>query len=211
MFLVMALLAAQVAQAENLRPRPKPLSPPHTWINDDDYPKSAAVERRAGLLRYSLEVDPKGFPVKCSILRSSSHEELDREACVLMLQRARFSPARDADGKPITADFSGVVLWNSGAGGSGNVQPTSPDILDLTVAALPADYRGPVRAEIIVGEDPVTTNCRIIETSGSGAADRAAFRQLEAIAADPAAKAARKMASTQTYIVSFRTEAPAKP
>ncbi len=211
MFLVMALLAAQVAQGESVRPRPKPLSPPHTWINDDDYPKTAAEERRAGLLRYRLEVDPKGFPVKCSILRSSTHEELDREACVLLLQRARFAPVRDTDGKPITADFTGVISWNSGTDGSANVQPSSPDTLDLTVAALPADYRGPVRAEITVGEGAITTNCRILESSGSGAADRAACRQLEAIAADPAAKAARKMASTRTYIVSFRTDTPATP
>ncbi len=111
MLLVMALLAAQ-AQDSAKGPKPlKPLTSPGSWVTDDDYPPSAVRQGHDGTVAFQLQIDSTGLPAGCSVTHSSGYEELDQQVCSLLVQRARFSPARDASGKAVAAPYSGRFTW----------------------------------------------------------------------------------------------------
>lgn len=111
MLLVIALLAAQ-AQDSAKGPKPlKPLTNPGSWVTDDDYPAAAMRLGHDGTVGFQLQIDSSGLPAGCSVVQSSGFDELDQQVCHLLVQRARFSPARDASGKAIAAPYKGRFTW----------------------------------------------------------------------------------------------------
>nr|WP_315381667.1 energy transducer TonB [uncultured Sphingomonas sp.] len=220
MFLVMALLAAQVQDSAKRPKPPTPLTNPSSWITDDDCPPSAKRQRHEGTVEFRLKVGPSGVPVDCTVTQSSSFDELDERVCGLLVRRARFWPARDAAGNAMAFTYTNRFTWRSGKApphrngvdsGVGAGAPIPPAELQLTVAALPSDYRQPARAAVSFGTDQRIVGCRILESSGNSAIDRAACGQLRALATAPSSKAGVAAAKTAAYIVSFRADAPAKP
>lgn len=116
MLFVIALLAAQ-AQESAKGPQPlKPLTSPGSWVTDDDYPPSAVRQGHDGTVAFQLRIDSSGLPAGCSVTQSSGHEELDQQVCSLLVQRARFSPARNAAGKAIAAPYNGRFNWRLARG-----------------------------------------------------------------------------------------------
>lgn len=88
-----------------------PKGHPGDWVNSDDYPPSA---ERAGLQGHSgfrLGIGTDGRPTDCTITRSSGSAELDATACRLLMRRARFTPARGADGQPVVSSYGSTVDW----------------------------------------------------------------------------------------------------
>ncbi|MET3725574.1 TonB family protein [Sphingomonas trueperi] len=220
MFLVMALLAAQVQVGGKGPKAPTPLMNPSSWITDDDYPPSAKRQRHEGTVEFRLKVGPDGVPVDCTVTQSSSFDELDERACSLLVRRARFWPARDAAGNAMAFTYTNRFTWRLGNapphrngvnGGVGAGATVPPGALQLTVARLPSDYRQPLRAAVSFGVDQRVIDCRILESSGNSAIDRAACGQLRTLATAPSPNAGAAAATTAEYIVSFRTDAPAKP
>lgn len=57
------------------------------------FPNEASV-------RAELTISPTGRVTACTIVQSSGHADLDKLACDTVTRRARFTPARDKDGKP---------------------------------------------------------------------------------------------------------------
>jgi protein TonB len=48
----------------------------------------------------------------CEIIRSSGHKSLDDATCSILQRRARFTPARAADGQPIASTVvSPPIVW----------------------------------------------------------------------------------------------------
>lgn len=76
-----------------------------------DYPLEAVRNRWEGTARFTATIGPDGKAVACRITTSSGHDVLDRATCDLVMRRARFEPARDSAGKPITAEFHNKVTW----------------------------------------------------------------------------------------------------
>lgn len=111
MLLVMALLAVQAQGATGKATALKPISPPGSWITDDDYPAAAMRAGHQGTVSFEMQIDSSGLPSGCSVTASSGFDDLDHQACALLLQRARFSPARDASGKAIAAKYLGRFTW----------------------------------------------------------------------------------------------------
>jgi len=66
-----------------------------------DYPVEALRTGAQGTTRVKLAVDESGIVTGCSTLASSGHEILDQATCNLLRSRAVFTPARDADGRPV--------------------------------------------------------------------------------------------------------------
>jgi TonB family protein len=114
MLLVMALLAVQAQDSAKGQQPLRPLTNPGDWVTDDDYPPVAARQAHEGTVAFQLQIDSSGIPAGCSIVHSSGHEELDQQVCSLLVQRARFSPARDATGNAIAAPYSGRFTWRMG-------------------------------------------------------------------------------------------------
>jgi protein TonB len=83
-------------------------------ITNRDYP--AAIQRnwpRGGRVFVRVRVQPDGKVSQCDVMRSFGDKTVDQWTCSLVLQRAVFRPATDANGKPIAAWF-GYVQSDTG-------------------------------------------------------------------------------------------------
>ncbi|WP_440846549.1 energy transducer TonB [Sphingomonas sp. 22176] len=212
----MALLVAQATTEASVKPTPKGDAP---WITNDDYPSEEARVHHEGVVAFALQVDASGHAVKCDVTATSGYAGLDKQTCFLMMRRARFNPALE-HGVAVDSHVAGNFTWRLGKappyrigvdGAVGVPAPVPPGSLQLTVAALPSDYRQATRAEVAFRSNHGVVDCRILESSGSVAIDRVACGQLRALAAAPASISGASAPKTAEYIVSFRTDAPAKP
>lgn len=111
--LVVAIFPLPVlaADGDGLEKPPIPASNPGSWVNVNDYPSSALREEISGLVRFALTIDTEGGVAACEVTESSGSEVLDQTACSLMVERARFEPARDATGKATTGTWQSAVRW----------------------------------------------------------------------------------------------------
>jgi TonB family protein len=112
------ILPSGMARCNGMPPEPviptllsASLKNPGGIITDRDYPPSE--HDKEGTTRFDLMVGPDGKPLSCTTTLSSGHEVLDRTACNAFLKRARFSPAKDANGVPTTGRYKGSVTWKA--------------------------------------------------------------------------------------------------
>ncbi|HEV2816935.1 MAG TPA: hypothetical protein VGW40_06920 [Allosphingosinicella sp.] len=73
------------------------------WIGAADL---AGVGGAGGRVTARLGIDDRGLPTYCLILASSGNRRLDGVVCPTLLRRARFRPARDAEGRPMPSIFA---------------------------------------------------------------------------------------------------------
>jgi len=55
-----------------------------------------------GTAQASLTIGTDGRVVSCTITRSTGNSALDSATCNVLRRRARFTPARDSNGNPVT-------------------------------------------------------------------------------------------------------------
>jgi TonB family protein len=87
------------------------LKNPGSIITASDYP--ASNHDKEGTTRFDLIVGPDGKPVSCTTTQSSGHAVLDQTACNAFMKRARFSPAKNANGAFTTGRYRGSVTWKA--------------------------------------------------------------------------------------------------
>lgn len=97
--------------AQNLAVPAKPRGNPGGWVTNDDYPSSAMREGVQGVTGFRLDIGADGRATNCTVTSSSGSSLLDDTACRLLIRRARFTPAKDSDGNPMTASYSNRVRW----------------------------------------------------------------------------------------------------
>jgi TonB family protein len=91
---------------------PRPINPV-AWITKDDslpWP-SRGFRSGQGVFRYTLLVDKEGRAEECEVNRSTGSRRFDRQACRLLVNRARFEPARGSDGKVIGGRYSASMRF----------------------------------------------------------------------------------------------------
>jgi hypothetical protein len=81
------------------------------YLTDEDYPTQALDEGASGTSRFTLLVDEKGMLKDCTVEETSGIASLDAVGCGLLAQRAKFTPALDAAGKPVRSVVSTAVRW----------------------------------------------------------------------------------------------------
>jgi TonB family protein len=81
------------------------------WFTTDDYPLEALVRRGQGVVRFRLTIDAQGAVSNCAIESSSGDPDLDRVSCEVLRSRARYHPARDAEGRVVEGSDSGSITW----------------------------------------------------------------------------------------------------
>ncbi|WP_440980150.1 TonB family protein [Sphingomonas pseudosanguinis] len=65
-----------------------------------------------GRVRVAVLVDNTGEPRRCVVLQSSGEALLDQSTCRLMLEKARFDPARNRKGRAVAGVYwSPRVRW----------------------------------------------------------------------------------------------------
>lgn len=88
-----------------------PSNNPGSWATNADYPTRAEREEREGTTGFRLTIGTDGRVSNCTVTSSSGHSDLDAETCKLVTRRARFKPALNSDGNPITDTYSNRITW----------------------------------------------------------------------------------------------------
>lgn len=82
-----------------------------SYISDDDYPAAAQRNNEQGTTGFTLTVGPDGRVSDCVVTSSSGSSSLDSATCNIMKRRARFTPAKNADGSAATDRVSSRIRW----------------------------------------------------------------------------------------------------
>jgi protein TonB len=77
----------------------------------EDYPADALRQHAQGLVRVALDIDENGRVTACRIVTSSGHPSLDAATCRILTTRARFTAARDEQGRPIKDVVTTQINW----------------------------------------------------------------------------------------------------
>jgi TonB family protein len=104
-------LAAAAAPAAHAPVRARSGAILATLFTVMDYPADAIRKGEQGPVGFRLEVGADGRPAGCAVTASSGSASLDSTTCRLLIERARFEPARDETGKPTTDSFNGRIVW----------------------------------------------------------------------------------------------------
>ena len=89
---------------------------PSLWIRPDDslpWP-SRGFRAGQGVLRYTLLINEEGRAEDCDVERSTGSRRFDRQACKLLVERARFEPARGSDGEAVSGSYRSTVRFAGG-------------------------------------------------------------------------------------------------
>ena len=76
-----------------------------TLISEDDYPEAALRNEESGSVQLKLAIGPDGNVTDCTVLRTSGSRALDTTTCRLLKKRARFVPAKDMNGQPVSDTY----------------------------------------------------------------------------------------------------------
>ena len=77
----------------------------------EDYPLVSAKSDQQGTTTFIILMDEKGTAKDCTIIGSSGSASLDSRSCGIILERGKFSPAMDAEGKPMESAFVRRITW----------------------------------------------------------------------------------------------------
>ena len=80
-------------------------------FSTDDYPQSALRNEEQGTTAVSLTIGPNGRVSACNVTSSSGSNSLDNTTCSILTRRARFTPAKDQNGQPISDSQTARIRW----------------------------------------------------------------------------------------------------
>lgn len=80
-------------------------------ILDKDYPKEGRAVRLGNSVTVAINVSAEGKPTGCRVLRASPDPAADALTCKLAVERFRFRPATDAQGRPAASVFGWKQWW----------------------------------------------------------------------------------------------------
>ncbi|GAA4036885.1 energy transducer TonB [Parerythrobacter jejuensis] len=83
----------------------------YRWFQDVIYPADAYLAEAEGEVNYRLAVADDGSVEDCAITESSGSESLDDLTCNMLVERAKFEPAIDATGNPVSGTYEGSRSW----------------------------------------------------------------------------------------------------
>lgn len=70
------------------------------------------IPQDGGFAHLLLSVGPAGRVTGCRVLTSSGYDGIDAALCAVMVNRSRWSPARDRQGNPITVQVRYTATWS---------------------------------------------------------------------------------------------------
>jgi len=80
-------------------------------FSTDDYPAAALRSEEQGTTAVSLTIGTNGRVSGCDVTSSSGSRSLDDTTCRILRSRARFTPAKDQAGSPISDTSSARIRW----------------------------------------------------------------------------------------------------
>ena len=100
-----------VAAHRDLTRAAAPKNSPARWLGPNDYPTHLLLKGAQGLVHFRLMIGPDGQPTDCVIQRSTRPEGFDQAVCRALMRKARFTPALDAQGKPVASYWLNTVRF----------------------------------------------------------------------------------------------------
>ena len=82
-----------------------------SWITTDDYPAESVLREEEGTTRLQWTIGSDGRARDCKVLTSSGFPRLDRAGCAAIEHRARYTPARDREGRAVATTKTRRVMW----------------------------------------------------------------------------------------------------
>ncbi|MFO6446737.1 energy transducer TonB [Erythrobacter sp. NE805] len=73
----------------------------------ENYPRHLALAQQQGSVGVRLTINKEGSPTFCEVISYSGPVSFNETACLLLLQNAKFDPARDSAGNPVAS------LWTT--------------------------------------------------------------------------------------------------
>lgn len=116
------------------------------WFRQADYPPQSWLEGEEGRVAYAIAVEADGTASGCDITQSSGFPALDEVTCAVLLERATFEPARNAEGEAIAATYRGRYSWRK----------REPEV--------PGSFR--MRVSFVLDETGRTSDCVVEELEG---------------------------------------------
>lgn len=86
---------------------------PPRWVGGGPTNADNRRGRYQGTVAVQVTVKPNGRVSKCAPVRGSGNAELDAMTCRLVRKRARFTPALDANGRPVVSQTYTSFVWSS--------------------------------------------------------------------------------------------------
>ena len=123
----------------------------NSYFSIDDYPARALHDREQGTVGVNLVIGPDGRIGGCTIADSSGSRALDEATCRILRSRARYTPARDSAGNPVSGRDYGRVTWRLPRPGDERAPPAAPP---LRPPGTPGAYAYPVIAPPSVPPPP---------------------------------------------------------
>ncbi len=80
-------------------------------FSSDDYPLAALQREEQGTVAFTLGINEQGRVERCYITQSSGSATLDHATCSILTKRARFTPARSADGRAVADIRNSRIRW----------------------------------------------------------------------------------------------------
>lgn len=200
-------LAPAQAQEKTFVPAPAPSPPPrdgvganlvppqraranlNAYFSVDDYPIVALRAHHEGIVGFRLTVGVDGKVSDCRVTAPSGSSFLDVQTCRLLTIRARYNPARTADGTPVEGTDSGRVTWRLpdeyGRAGVPMAARTARSrtenaqfmsLADFPAGTSPSTATDRTELRVAVGLQGRAIGCDISESSGARVLDAAACR-----------------------------------
>lgn len=89
----------------------KPNQDPQLWLRSWDYPTAEEAHGAQSMVTFTLLVGANGVPTDCAVSRSYGSAAFREQTCGLILKRARFKPARNAQGQAVRSAYVDTVNW----------------------------------------------------------------------------------------------------
>jgi protein TonB len=104
-------MGIDLAKVAMVKTPAKPIGDTREWISYTDYPASAVAANLQGTSTIVWTIGVDGRVGKCSTVHSAGAKILDDAACHALKRRARYTPAKDAQGQPIESVQTRKAIW----------------------------------------------------------------------------------------------------
>ncbi|WP_343528331.1 energy transducer TonB [Sphingomonas sp.] len=102
-------------QQRLLKSGPMPATNPADWFRPSDYPAGPANMGMGGAVIIRLLIGADGSVRDCAVTKSGGDKAFQDATCHAATERAKFRPAIDAEGKPVTSVWLKRINWKPGA------------------------------------------------------------------------------------------------
>lgn len=89
----------------------EPVGSPAEWFRPSDFPASLNAIGTGGVVVVRLGVGADGAVTNCAVAKAGGDKAFEELTCRLVRERARFTPALGAAGRPIASVWSSRVVW----------------------------------------------------------------------------------------------------